>query len=157
MKSLQAYTSLIEKIFLIGLIVGVLFIILHMDPFDVTVTSVSLFGLALAFFLSAYKPGEIKTDDGRSAGMKEMLAFVIVPKVLWISSSVSLVGIALLVLGSDSRGYQQMLFIGGSTLAVAILIALFISVTEKNSASVLKPVLLRAVPVLLADLYFFLG
>ena len=157
MKSLQAYTTLIEKIFLIGLLVGGLLIVLHIDPFDVTVTAVSLFGLALTFFLSAYKPSEITTDDGKQTGMKQMLAFVIVPKVLWISSSVSLVGIALLVLGSDSKGYQQMFFIGGSTLAVAILIALLISVTEKTAARVLGPILLRAVPVLVADLYFLLG
>ncbi|MGC3947624.1 MAG: hypothetical protein QM762_24480 [Chryseolinea sp.] len=65
MKSLQAYTTLLEKIFLVGLVIGGVFFVLHLEPFDVTVTAVSLFGLALAFFLSAYKSNVLPNSDDK--------------------------------------------------------------------------------------------
>lgn len=155
MKSLQAYTTVLEKIFLIGLIAGGIFFTLKAEPFGTTVTAVSLFGLGLAYFLSAYRPGEIN-DDERTGNPKELLVFMIIPKVLWLSSSVCLVAIALLVLGSDGSSYQKMFLICGVTLAVAVVLALIAVIGLKDSSSSLWSILLRAIPVLGADLYFLL-
>lgn len=157
MRNLSAYTTLLEKIFLIGLMAGGVFAILRIEPIDAAVTVVALFGLGLVYFLCAYRPIDMPQEEGKAHGMKELLVFGIVPKVLWISSAVSVIAIALTVLGSDNRGYLQMFFIGAASIAVALVIVLIVSVGQViRSSRSLAPVLFRAIPLLAVDLYFLL-
>jgi hypothetical protein len=154
MKSVTAHAPLIERIFLVGLLLGGVCILLHLQPFDITVTSVSLFGLGVAYFLSAYKPIEISQNAGD--GMKVLVQYGIIPKVLWISSAVSVIAIALVLLNSDPRGYKQMFFIGAGTLAVGLVITVGMAVAGRLAMRSIAPVLLRATILLAVDVYFLL-
>jgi hypothetical protein len=156
MKSVTAHAPLMERIFLLGLLLGGACILLHLQPFDITVTSVSLFGLGVAYILSAYKPIEIPQNDGETAGMKVLLWYGIIPKVLWISSAVSVIAIALVLLNSDPRGYKQMFFIGGSTIAVGLVITVGMAVAGLQAIRGIVPILLRATVLLAVDVYFLL-
>lgn len=156
MKNLANYAPLFEKIFLVGLLIGAVFALLHVEPFDVTVTVVSLSGLAIAWFLPAYKPGEMPPVAQDKTGTNELLLYIIVPKVLWISSAFSVAGFALFVIDSVSQSYRQLLFIGAVSIATATTLAIALSIGPKHSIRPLTPPLLRAIPLLAADLFFLL-
>lgn len=137
-----------EALFLAGLVIGMILTSMHIDP---GVTKVSLFGLAATFFLAAYKPMDIQKDETKPAGFPELLANMIVPKVMWIGSSVSVMGIAFYLL--HMKGYEQMLMIGGSTLAMTVLLFAFLLAGGVKDAKFAAPILLRAVPLLFIDFY----
>lgn len=83
---------LVEKILLTALAVGVILTAMGIDS---TVTRVSLFGLGVAFFLSAYRVIDIPEAENEPYGFSALLGLTVVPKVLWISSAVSAVGISM--------------------------------------------------------------
>ena len=154
MRFLAIYTPLLEKIFLVGLLIGALFGLLEIEPFNITVTMVSLFGLAIAYYVAAFRPMETPEDGSGQMGFKELLAYIIVPKVFWISSGVSLIGLGLLTMGSDTNGYKQMLMIGGITIATGMLVIMVLVI---GGARILRPVstaLLRAIPLMIVDIFF---
>ena len=155
MKSITAHAPLIEMIFLIGLVLGGVCILLNVQPFDITITSVSLFGLGVAWFLSAYRAIELP-EGAEATGMKELLQHSIVPKVLWISMAVSVIALALFVLDSDASGYRPMFLIGGTTLAIELIITAGMAVSGVRIFRSTVPVLLRAGVMLTIDAYFLL-
>jgi hypothetical protein len=111
----------------------------------------SLQSLAGVFFLSAFTPLSIQNDESSPMGFKELLAYVIVPKVLGVASAVATMGILFYLLGI--RRYDLMLFIGGSTLAGGCVILGFAILTGIKHVNVLMPFLYRAVPLFLISAY----
>lgn len=149
------HLPLLEKILICILLVG---IILFLTDINALVLRVGLIGLAVIFFVSAYRPPEeIKErSEDEPMGFSELLALTIVPKVLWISSAISLLGIAFYFLGFENKGYKQMLIIGMLPIGVClILLSFFLISGVKHLKSITPILLIRAVPVLLAAFYFF--
>lgn len=95
-----------EWLFLTGLVIGTILAVLTIDT---SVTKVSLIGLAITFFLYAYKPIDIPRTENELLGFSELLALMIVPKVMWISSAVSTLGIAFYLFDFGNPGYKQLL------------------------------------------------
>lgn len=155
MKKIAAYAPLFEKIFVAGLLLGIILTVLRVAPFDTTVTVVSLYGLGVAYYLSAFQRPEMPADESEPKGFKELLGFAILPKVLWISSAVSVVAIAMFAMGSQTQGYKQMALIGGLTIVSGLVITLVLALGGARVLQPLLPVLLRAIPLLIADLYIF--
>lgn len=148
--NMAKHLPLVEKILLAALAVGVILIVMKVDS---TVARVSLFGLGVVFFLLAYRPNELPTQEGEVFGFSHLLALTIAPKVLWISSAISAVGIALYLSDAGNDGYKNMLMIGGLTIASgATLLIIFLIMGVKHINTVI-PVLVRAVPLCLVDLY----
>ena len=140
-----------ERLFLIGLAIGT---VLTLSSIDSGVTKVSLNGLAITFFLYAYKPIDIpRTDENEQFGFSELLALQIVPKVMWISSAVSTLGLLFYLLDMGNDGYKRMLMIGGLTIGISILLFAFFLVSGVKYLKVVAPILLRSVPLLAIDLY----
>jgi hypothetical protein len=75
------------------------------------------------------------------------------PKVLWISTAISTLGILFCVLKIESNSYGQMLMIGAATLFVSLLVLGFLSLAGVKDLRPLVPVLLRAFPVLILNIY----
>lgn len=84
-----------------------------------TLLILSLTTLSTVYFLSAFKPGgsvEPPPADQKSGDTLDLLVKIIAPKVGWIGCSVAVVGILFYLQGM--KGYEQMLMIGGGTLAI---------------------------------------
>ncbi len=144
------HLPLVEKFLLTGLAVGVILTLLKMDT---SVTRLTLLGLGVTFFLSAYRPPEIPMQENEKFGFSELLGFMIVPKVLWISCAVSALGIAFYLGGNE--GSKQMLFIGGSSIGIGTFLFLILLLNGVKHIKTVTPVLVRAVPLLLTDVYLF--
>ena len=155
MNKISAYAPLLEKIFLAGLLIGLVFSLLDVVPFNITVTVVSLYGLGAAYYFSAFQRFDMPADESQTMGFKELLGFVIVPKVLWISCAVSVIGIAIFVSNTQSQGYKQMMVIGGLTIASALVIVIVLAIGGVRVLKPLLPALLRAIPLLIADFYVY--
>lgn len=139
-----------ERALLIALVLGTMLMYLKVDT---GVLSVSLIGLAVVFFLYAYKPIEIVRDEKEQLGFSDLLAVTILPKVMWISSAISTLGLLFYLLDLGNDGYKNILMIGGLTIGIAVvLLTVFLSSGVKNLKMV-TPILFRAVPLLLIDLY----
>ncbi len=143
------HLPLAEKIFFLALVIGTVLTSMHVDS---PVRQVALVGLGITFFLLAYRPMEIPPqEDGQIGGFTELLALSIVPKVLWMGCAVSALGLAFYLFGN--KGYKQLLIIGGSTIGgSSVLLIVFLAQGVKH-LNIVTPILLRAIPLLLADFY----
>jgi len=146
------YLPLAEKVFLIALAIG---IVLRLSNIDSLVMIISLAGLAVTFFLSAYRIIDIPRKENETFGFQELLGYLIVPKILYISCAVATCGILFYFLNLGNEGYRQMLFIGGTSLGLGIVIIAYLAVTGVKYMGAILPVLYRAIPLLVLDLYLF--
>jgi hypothetical protein len=147
---LTSYFPFAEKIFFIGLAIGFLLFYTNIDSL---VMIASLGGLAVVFFLSAYKVIDIPREENEQFGFQELLGYTIAPKILWISCAVSTSGVLLHMLNNE--GYKQMLYIGGTTIAIGTLVMISLLISGVKHINVVIPVLYRAIPLLVLDLYLF--
>lgn len=121
------------------------------------------------FFLSAHRPLDVPSsedtvqptdaasrEDG-AGGFPELLGLTILPKVLWLSSAISAFGIASYIIDFGNDGYKNMLMIGGTTIAIGTLLLVALKMTGLKRINTFMPILLRAVPVCLVDLYILFG
>jgi hypothetical protein len=147
---LTQYLPKLEAFFLAGALIGVM---LKYAGIDNTVFNVSLVGLAATFFLSAYRPVEIPFDESDKPGFTHLLVLIIAPKIAWISAAVVTLGIFFFFTGG--KGYKQLLFIGGTSIAPVTLIFLYGIVSGVRHVSFVTPVLYRIVPLLLLAVYLY--
>lgn len=139
----------IELVFLAGAAIGLLLRFISFDAANLI--TLSLIGLAIVFFLSAYRPSELVKNENEKLGFTDLLFSTMAPKILWISCSVSTIGLSFYLMGM--KGYQQMLQIGSLSLAVGSLaIAAGMAMQVKHIEKVI-PILYRAVPLMLIGFY----
>jgi hypothetical protein len=148
------YLPLIEKIFLTALIVGVILKISHIDS---KVMGISLIGLGITYFLLAFKPSDIQLQENEQLTFTHLLALMIIPKTMLISAAISALGISLYLLNfGNQQGYKQLLLIGISTIGLGTILLTFFLLRDVKNLKTVTPVLLRAIPLLLASLYIFI-
>lgn len=131
-------------------------LVLTLLQFETTsIITLSLSGLAIVFFLKAYQPPRHLPNENKEAfNFKTLLALAIIPKVLWISTATSTLGILLWLLQLENINiYKQMLTMGAATAFVSLFILGYFSATGLKDLRALAPVLLRAIPVLLLSMY----
>jgi hypothetical protein len=148
--TITKHLPLVEKVLLTALAIGTILTVMQIDS---TVTRVSLLGLGVTFFLLAYRPNDIPRQEGEQLGFSDLLGLMIVPKVLWISSAISALGIAFYLFDFGNDGYKQMLMIGGLTIGVGTILLIVFFVSGVKHIRTVLPILLRAVPLCLVDLY----
>lgn len=145
------YLPVLEKFFLLTLAIGLLFSYLKMGfP---QVTFIALGGLGVVFFLSAYRPLDVPKEEGKLMGFQELLAYVLLPKILWISSAVLTIGLLFHSMGNP--GSSTMLGIGSTIVIVGSLILLVFAFTGTKHLSLVIPVLYRAIPALVVGGYIY--
>ena len=128
--TITKHLPLVEKVLLIALAIGTILTVMQVDS---TVTRVSLLGLGVTFFLLAYRPIDIPSQEGEQFGFSELLGLMIVPKVLWISSAVSSLGMAFYLFDFGNDGYKKMLMIGGLTIGIGALLLVVFFMVERPS------------------------
>jgi energy-converting hydrogenase Eha subunit C len=141
---------LVEKVLLTALAIGTILTVMEIDS---TVTRISLLGLGVTFFLLAYRPNDIPRQEGEQLGFSDLLGLMIVPKVLWISSAISALGIAFYLFDFGNDGYKKMLMIGGLTISIGTILLIVFFVSGVKHIRTVVPILLRAVPLCLVDFY----
>lgn len=119
---------------------------------------ISLAGLALVFFLFAQVPNQKEepsstksNEKDKSSGFQTLLGLVIVPKVLWIGTAVATIGILFFL--QDFKGAENLLTIGGITIAITTVILLVLRVINVKNLHTVIPILYRSYPALLAAAY----
>jgi len=142
------YLPIAEKICLMGLAIG---IVLSLANLDSLVLEASLVCLAVTFFFHGYKPIDVPETEREKFGFLELLGYSIAPNISWVACAVSAIGILFTM--QNSEGAKQMLFIGGTTLGIASLIIIFLTAIGVKYMSAVIPVLYRAIPLLVLDLY----
>ncbi|WP_331967573.1 hypothetical protein [Ohtaekwangia sp.] len=146
------HLPLLERILLTALVIGAMLMLLEISTI---VIEVALIGLGVVFFLFAFRPVDLSEQMSKQFGFSELLGLMIIPKVLWISSGISALGIAFSLFHLGNDGYKTLLITGGTTIGVGIGVLLFIIfLTGKNKyLNVVLPVLLRSISLLLMDIY----
>lgn len=142
----------IERVALLVLLVGIAFNYFNINASNIII-GISLSGLAIAYFLSAFKPTEVEPSEGEQLEFKELLGMFILPKVIWISLTVSVIGILLYYVNIGNNGYLNMLYLGGSTMVFGIIVLLLLKLTGTKYINQAFPVLLRAIPILVVMYY----
>lgn len=148
--TITKHLPLVEKILLTALAIGTILTVMQIDS---TVTRVSLLGLGITFFLLAYRPNNIPIHEGERFGFSELLGLTILPKVLWISSAISALGIAFYLFNFGNDGYKRLVMVGGLTIGIATMLLFVFAVSGVKHVRTVVPILLRAVPLSLVDFY----
>lgn len=149
-EKLFPFFNTLEKLFLVGFIVGVGLRITHTEGSD-QILIISMSGLAAICFLTAYKPPAENPGNDFKA-----LIVTIVNKVLYIGSTVCIIGLLFFLM--HFTGHQQMLMIGALSVGICTVISLYLITQVKESVAVLQPALLRGLPLGIAAvfvLYYF--
>ncbi|MFM7855511.1 MAG: hypothetical protein ACKO96_27195 [Flammeovirgaceae bacterium] len=143
-------SNLAERVFLAGAIISML--LKRMGTDSGSLLTLSLAGLAVLYFLSAYKPQSYlpKEAGGEQEkwGVSDLLLYAIAPKVAWIGCSVATIGILFYL--QEMKGRGQMLILGGSSLAM-VTILLGIGFFKGNK--LVSQLLMRTVPLCLMAFY----
>lgn len=145
----------LERVFLATLVVAY---VLKLTGSELPILmTISLAGLGVTFFLSAYRPLNIETTEGEQMGFNELLGLSIVPKVLWISTAVATIGILFYTLQLGNDGYLRMLYVGASTIIIALVIMLILKAIGTKYLNATFSVFFRALPTLLVVAYILFG
>ena len=145
----------LEQICLAILVIG--FILqLNGTPIAILIM-LGLGGLGVVFFLSAYRPLDVKPQENERMGFNELLGLSIIPKVLWIGSAITVMGILFYMMQIGNGQFLGVLYIGGLTVIIATLILLGLKAIGTKYLNTIFPILFRALPTLLVAAYIILG
>ncbi len=115
---------------------------------------ISLAGLAMIFFLSAYQPIPIQSEKDEKFGPTYLLYYIIAPKILGISSAVCTVGLLFYFIDHNNPGFRPMLTIGAMSIAAASLIVFIGWLQKDKNIQLIIPILYRAIPLMIVSFYF---
>lgn len=155
LQGITQYLPRLERMLLMLLVLGI--VITFLTNAGSLIINVAIAGLALVFFLYAYKPLDVNAGKNEKVGLGEMLGWSIVPKVLWISCAVSAVGILFFLVKTGSGEYMNLVMIGGFSIMIGLLVLGVLRVSGTKNLEVVTPILLRAIPLMIMDFYVFLG
>lgn len=139
-----------EMILLMTLIIGLA--LRYTFPQTEILVIISLAGLAMIFFLSAYQPIPIEKDE--KFGPTDLLYYIIAPKILGISSAVCAVGLLFYFIDNNNPGFRPMLTIGAMSIAAASLIVFIGWLQKDKNIQLIIPILYRAIPLMIVSFYF---
>ncbi|PZR38955.1 MAG: hypothetical protein DI538_08275 [Azospira oryzae] len=145
------YVGLFEKIFLTGLTIGLA--LTYFNAESKTIIQISVLGLAITYFLTAFKTIDIPRKEDEIFGFKDLFASTIAPKVIWISCGVSLFGLFIYTLQLGHDGHKQAFMVGGSSIAMGLIIIGYSAITGTKHLSYILPTIIRASPLLIVDFY----
>lgn len=155
LQGITQYLPRLERMLLMLLVLGI--VVTFLTKAGSLIINIAIAGLALVFFLYAYKPLEVNAGNNEKAGVSELLGWSVVPKVLWISCAVSAVGILFFLIKTMNDGYLNMVMIGGFSILGGILVLGVLAISGTKHLEVTTPILLRAIPLMIMDFYIFLG
>ena len=152
--NLMRKLPIIEMILLAILGCGLLAHYLEVSQAGSLVT-LALGGLAGIFFLSAYIPPEKKqtAQTDVKSGLADLLFATILPKILWLSCAICALGLLFFQMDTDNDGYKMMLMIHSVITPGAVILVGLGSVRGVQGASLLFPVLIRAVSLFIVAAY----
>ena len=143
-----------------------------LGPLEIISLLVTIFGLAMSnpesimiglsllattYFLMGYIPLDTPAPEKGDEPQRDffhLLATSIAVKVSWIASAAALIGSTFRLL--HLNGALEMLMVGCSALAIAILIMGIYAISRPGGRAVV-PVLYRALPVFLFGVYLFMN
>ena len=155
LQGITQYLPRLERMLLMLLVLGI--VMTFLTSVGSLIINIAIAGLALIFFLYAYKPLPVSTGEDEKASIRELLGWSIVPKVLWISCAVSAMGILFFLIRTGSLEYRNMVMIGGLSILVGLVVLGVLQVSGTKHLQVVTPILLRAVPLMIMDFYIFFG
>lgn len=149
----------LERVFIFVLVLSILLTLLGVE-FNL-ITNLSLGGLGLILFLSAFKridippPTDQKLLQEGSSGLSDLLGLTIVPKVLFMCMSFGIFGILLSRLNTGNDGYLRALSTGALGILLCILILVILKLKGTKYLEVNLPIVARGLVVFLAIVYIW--
>jgi len=142
-----------ERVLWMSLIFGMVLNYFGLDTLLVIQFSLSLLGVL--FLLFAFIRSDVGISGGEQTGFKELFAWTILPKVLWLSAGISTLAIFVSTLDLGNDVYLRVLpsGIAANAISTIVLSLLFLSGTKHMQKSL--QILIRTIPILLASLQFF--
>jgi len=152
----EEYIRLGEQVVVTALALDTLLIITGYEYKPLTYFLIA--GLAIVYFLSAFQPPKFIPSENEPFGFSELFAWTILPKVLWIGTSVVVFGILLFYMNLGNSGYQKLLTIGCSTLLISLFLLTVLAIKGVKQLKVLLPTVYRTLLYLFGGifiLYYF--
>lgn len=148
-----------EKFFIATLHIGVLLKFFGIEVANY-ILMISAAGLAIAFFISAFKPHNMfktkeEANEHGPLGTLDLISLMIIPKVLWLSAGISTLAMFIFMLKLGNDGYLNLAAAGGAAIIISFLILVIAVMSGVKKLKSIRPLLIRAVPALIVD-YFLL-
>jgi len=148
---LYRYIDRAESLMLVMIIAGVVCHFLHLE-FANQVLALAFIGLAVVFFLNAYRPPTAPAGDQPDRkDFFTMLTQTILPKILWLSCAVGAAALAMVHM--QAEGYKEMFMIQGAA-ALGGLAVVGLAAALGRNVQHLIPIIYRAIPLTLFGAHF---
>ena len=145
------YLPAAEKVLLIGFTIGL--VLIFTNTSGKGVAQIALGGLAIVYFLSSFRNLDVPRTEEQPFEFKDLLTWIIIPRIFWIGSAFSLLGILFYSFQLGHEGYMRALMPGGSVILIGLAVIFYAYVTGTKNLAILLPTLLRAIPIMLIAFY----
>jgi len=153
---ISQYFPLIEGVCLASFAIG--YLLKYMDVASgQEIIILSLGALSGIYYLNGFIPRALpKAPEAQiqPLGFTTLPGKTIIPKILAIGSSVTVIGILFTI--QHWHGLREMLLIGSTSLAAASVTGLIITMNDEQARNAIGPKLLRAIPLMLAGVYLLI-
>lgn len=151
------FAGWLEKLLIVTVIIGTLLNSQNFQGGRELLLS-SLIGLAIVFVITAYKPRELfssqeEADKYGDFKFSDFLGLIIVPRVLWLASGISVFGIFAYIVDFGNDGYIKIVGIGGFTILIATVLLFGTFITGTKKLNTVLPTLARSIPLAMIDSY----
>ncbi|MEO9871435.1 hypothetical protein [Ekhidna sp.] len=105
-----------------------------------TLITIGLGGLAIVFFLNIKRQIEVEPAEDEEPGFNELLAWTIMPRLLWIATTISTAAILFYTLQLGNDGYLKLLYVGGFVIIISTLVLIVLRVIGTKHLNALFPI-----------------
>lgn len=146
------YLPWAERVFLA---IGLLATLMWLNDKAVTeMAFVAVMGLALVYFLWAFRPSDFDGDPDKPMNFMTLFGWVVLPKIAFLGLGIALAGMGLhFFIGSEDTGYDAIINIGTATLALVLLFLIGFFIAVPGDSKKLMPLALRVILVLALAVY----
>ena len=152
----EIYLRQAENVILTAVLLDALLILLRYEYKPLTYGLVA--GLALVYFLHAFLPPKLAPTENQPVGFNELLAWTILPKVMYIGIAIVTLGILLFYANVQNKGYEKLLTVGCGSLSVSLFLLAILAFNGVKQLHFLRAVVFKALLFLLGGiiaLYLF--
>ena len=152
----EKYLRQAEKVILTAVLLDALLILLGHEYKPLTYGLVA--ALALVYFLFAFLPAKLTLTENEPVGFNELLAWTILPKVMYIGIAIVALGVLLFYANVQNKGYEKLLTVGCSSLFVSLFLLAILAINGVKQLKLLRVIVFKALAFLLGGitvLYLF--
>lgn len=116
---------------------------------------IGLSGLFGYYLLKIFKQDNYALKEGDEFEFKDLIALSILPKVIWISFTILILGLAIMIFDFDNFGYLKILLVGSSSLIISTTLLTVFLLKGTKQSDIQLAAAIRGIPLSIIIVYLY--